>query len=160
MRWKTDISTNTAPRYEQSPSCYRSASDSPRVVPLSAQEGNNVGLLRRSFESDDKCSCLVSIHQPDGQAAARTLEALWLRLCYQARATHGSNLFIRYVINMHKGAIIVKLSLTRPGKLNLHPPPHPTLRAACALPSSHAQKPLEQLLSFRSNLFGTKQAAA
>lgn len=66
-----------------------------------------LGLLSRSSESDDKCACLVSHRQADGRTGAKH----W-RPCGRAYVTrhttpHGCNLFIRYVINVHKGPLLL-----------------------------------------------------
>lgn len=66
-----------------------------------------LGLLSRSSESDDKCACLVSQRRADGHAGAEH----W-RPCGRAYVTrhttpHGCNLFIRYVINVHKGPLLL-----------------------------------------------------
>lgn len=66
-----------------------------------------LGLLSRPSESDDKRACLVSQHQADGHAGAEHCGPCGRAYVTRHTTPHGCNLFIRYVINVHKGALLL-----------------------------------------------------
>lgn len=65
------------------------------------------GLLSRSSESDDKRACLVSQRWADGRAGAEHWRPCGYAYVTRHTTPHGCNLFIRYVINVHKEPLLL-----------------------------------------------------